>query len=379
MNKLIWGYGVFLLVFTLVSYLFVDGNFYPLNFLYSGFHTSHRELITFLYFIFVSTHFLFYILFLRIKNFLSIVRLKKLIIITVGILIFSYPAMLSFDVFNYTTTSKVLFFYKENPYITMPIEINDSFLQYTRASNKVALYGPLWIALTGFPYVVSQNNVLFLLLSMKILVTTFYLGIGYVIWKFSKNIRTTALFLLNPLVIIETIISSHNDIVMIFLALASFYMLFKKKLIYGFILFLSSLFIKYATIFLLPVFLWIVWKSIKKEFINWNKVFFVSAICMAIVFFISPLREELYPWYFIWVLPFVLLSQLKSIIRLSLVFSYALMLRCLPAMYTGNYFGTTPAVRLFITVIIPAIGGVVFYMDKKFLFKIVLLLKKLPQ
>ncbi|MEK7092259.1 MAG: hypothetical protein AAB907_01390, partial [Patescibacteria group bacterium] len=137
MNKLIWGYGVFLLIFTVFSYLFIDGNFPPLHTLYTGFHTSHRELITSLYFIFISIHFLFYIIFFRTKNFLSSTRLKKLIILTVGILIFSYSAMLSFDVFNYTTTSKVLFFYKENPYVTMPIEINDSFLQYTRASNKV--------------------------------------------------------------------------------------------------------------------------------------------------------------------------------------------------------------------------------------------------
>lgn len=378
MNKLIWGYGVFLLIFTVFSYLFIDGNFPPLHTLYTGFHTSHRELITSLYFIFISIHFLFYIIFFRTKNFLSSTRLKKLIILTVGILIFSYSAMLSFDVFNYTTTSKVLFFYKENPYVTMPIEINDSFLQYTRASNKVALYGPLWIVLTGFPYAIAQNNVLLLLFSMKILVTTFYLGTGYVIWKFSKNIRTTALFLLNPLVVIETLIASHNDVVMIFFALGAFYMLFKKKLVYGFILFLSSVLIKYATIFLLPVFLWVVWKNVRKEAVNWNWIFFLSTVCMSIIFFSSPLREELYPWYFIWVLPFVLLSQSKNIIRLSLIFSYALILRYLPAMYTGDYFGITPIMRSIITLMISVAGMVVFYVDKKFLFKIALFLKKLP-
>lgn len=138
--------------------------------------------------------------------------------------------MLSFDIFNYTTTSKVLYLYKENPYITMPIEFsNDEFLQYTRAANKVALYGPLWILITGIPYIFNSISFLSSLLVMKVVVAVCYLGIGYLIWRFTKNMYSVALFLLNPLVIIETLISSHNDSVMMLLVLGSYFLLSKRK------------------------------------------------------------------------------------------------------------------------------------------------------
>ena len=155
--------------------------------------------------------------------------LRFLIFITIVILFFSYPGMLSFDIFNYIVTAKVLFFYHENPYIIMPIEfVGDPLLSFTHAANKISLYGASWILITAIPYFVGIGNFLLTLFSFKLFVSMFYLGTVFLIWKISKNLISVALFSLNPLVIIETLVSGHNDIVMVFFSLFSFYILMKK-------------------------------------------------------------------------------------------------------------------------------------------------------
>ena len=41
----------------------------------------------------------------------------------------------------------------------MPIEIpNEPYLAFTRAANKTALYGPVWILLTAIPHLLGQGD-----------------------------------------------------------------------------------------------------------------------------------------------------------------------------------------------------------------------------
>src|SRR5581483_4454944 len=95
---------------------------------------------------------------------------KIIIGVSVSLLLLAYPTMLSFDIFNYIATAKVLFHYHENPYIIMPMEfIGDPLLHYTRAANKVALYAPFWIFITGSPYVLGFKNIFLILFNFKIL------------------------------------------------------------------------------------------------------------------------------------------------------------------------------------------------------------------
>ena len=75
---------------------------------------------------------------------------------------------------------------------------------------------------------------------------------------------------------------------------------------------------------------------------------------MFFVFLLSPLREELYPWYAIWFLAFVsLIPGREKMKELLIFFSLGLMLRYIPYMWSGNYFGATPLVRNLLMVIPP--------------------------
>lgn len=361
-------YAFFLLGFTLFSYLFIDPNLIYLKNIYSGFAFDNRALITILYTWSVSVFFIFYSIFvwLGIKKKLKFKDVIILISITIGCLILSYPAMLSYDIFNYIATSKALFFYHENPYVVMPIEFTgDPLLSFTHAANKIALYAPFWIILTGIPYMLGLGNFIVGLFSFKIFIAIFYLATIILIWKMSKNIVSVILFSLNPLVVIETLISGHNDIVMIFFALLSFTMLVKKRIFLAIFLFALSILIKYATLLLIPVFLYMLWKIIKGQEINWKIIFYVSSLLMFAGFLLSPIREEIYPWYAIWFLPFTsLLYKNKILNYLSISLCFGLLLRYAPFMYLGTYLEPTPTIKQIVT-LIPTILLSLFYVLKK--------------
>lgn len=365
-NALFILYGLTLLCFAFFTYLFVDQNLIYLKLFYTGFAVINRGVITIIYFIFIFIFFVFYwifILFFKNRK-LDAKELKLLILATIIITLFSYPAMLSYDIFNYITTSKVLYSYHENPYIVMPIEFKgEPFLSFTHAANKIALYGPFWLLLSGFPYLLGFENFIFILFNFKLISVLFYLGTIYLIWKISKNIFSVAFFALNPLVITETLISGHNDIIMMFLAVSALLFINKKRIILGLILLLLSILIKYATIFLIPVYLYLICYVIRNKNIDKERIFNLSALSMFVIFLLSLFREEIYPWYAIWFLIFISINSQafkKRFLFLVSVFCFSLLLRYMPFMLWGTHFGITPVVKAGFT-FIPSIVVILFY------------------
>jgi len=353
-------YIIFLTLIVIFSYSFIDPNLGYLKDIYTGFAFQNRQLTTVLFVFFLLCFFVYYILFLKFfnKKQLSQKEIKTLICATVGVLIFAYPAMLSYDIFNYIATAKVLFLYKENPYIMMPIDfLHEPLLAFMHAANKTALYGPSWLLLSGIPFIIGAGNFILTLFSFKLFIVIFFLATIFLILRITNNMFSVILFSLNPLVVFETIVSSHNDIVMVFFALLSYYLLSKKRVWLAIVFFLISVFIKFATLFILPIFLYAVWKSINKQKVYWDKIYYYSSVAMYVIFFLSPLREEIYPWYAIWFLVLAfLIPEKKLLLLISIIFSFSLLLRYIPFMLTGNYFGFTPLAKILLT-FVPIIIG----------------------
>src|SRR3989338_7736340 len=116
----------FLTILTLlvVSYAFIDQNLFYIQKLYSSFAFQHRQVTVLIYTLIALALTASY---LKIINSFqqrpqSSAILLKLIFFTVPILLFAYPAMLSYDIFNYMATAKITYFYRENQYIIMPLE-----------------------------------------------------------------------------------------------------------------------------------------------------------------------------------------------------------------------------------------------------------------
>lgn len=275
--------------------------------------------------------------------------------------------MLSYDIFNYIMTAKVVSSYQENPYIIMPIEFtNEPYLFFTRATNKVALYGPVWLLLSLIPFILGFGNFLLILINFKLLVILFYLLAVLLLYEMTKSIYKTSLFAINPLVVIETFVGNHNDIVMMSLALLSYYFLFKKRYLFFTIFIIFSILIKYGTIVLLPIALYVIYKHIVKEKVNQRSVYMLSFWAMVAIFFLSVLREEIYPWYAIWFLIFTPLIDSKKLINLSVALSLGMLLSYTPYMLTGSYFGYTPLFK-YLIIVLPVVATAIF--EYKYLIK----------
>lgn len=308
--------------------------------------------------------FVFYIwvLYYIRKKALTSRHIWYLIFATAVILFWTFPA-LSNDIFNYIATAKVAFIWKENPYIVMPIEIpKEPMLAFLHAANKVALYGPVWLLLTAIPLFLGMGNLLTTLFTFKLFMTVWYLGLCYLIWIASERKPwPLAFFALNPLVTLSTLVDGHNDVVMMALALGGFLMVKRKKFVYGIFIFIFSIFIKGATLFLVPVFIWCLYRQYKKEQISWQGVWHWASVAMYLIFLLSPIREEIYAWYFIWPLTFLALVDKPNILRAaSYGFSVGLLLRIVPFFYTRSWSGITPTVKRIVTFVPPFISSFIY-------------------
>lgn len=269
------------------------------------------------------------------------------IVFSACILAFSYPA-LTYDVFNYIATAKVALAYHENPYIVMPIEIpNDPNLAFTRAANKLALYGPVWILFSSVPYVLGGGSIWGTIIAFKIMNAIAYIGFAYLVYRVTKSLTNVLFFALNPLVLIEVLMNGHNDIYMMLLAIGGLLLWQRNRKSCGFLLLAASWFIKGATIILAPL--------LFLKNISWDRLLFTGYCLLSIVFFVvAPIREELYPWYAVWLVMIASLLPIKRyryLIWFTIVLTFALELRNLPYMWMGYYEGPGPALRSGLTVI----------------------------
>lgn len=361
-------YIVFLTLLVIFSFFFVDPNFMYIKFPLDATDIHYRSIAAVFYVVCILLFYLLYGVILLLVH-KKIMGKKKIILLLVstGILSLAYPAMLSYDIFNYIATAKVAYFYHENPYVIMPIEfVGDPVLTFTRAANKIALYGPAWIILTAIPYLVGFGNYLLLLVNIKILVGLFFVGTCVLIWKITKDIKSVAFFGFHPLVVIETLVSGHNDIVMMFFVLLAYFLLMRKKIFLTLLFLGISIGIKYASIILLPFFLYIVLNNRRNRQINWNKIFLWSSIAMLSVLLLGSLREEIYSWYAIWVLIFaVLIYRNKEVFLLYQAFSIGLLLSYVPYLSSGTYSGVTPLLKTLTMLLPPFIVGVYLLWQKK--------------
>ena len=332
----------------------------------------NRPLSTLLFVSISSLMFVYYTWFLR-KAFRKQIKIKEvwtLVVATSIILAFSYNAF-SYDLFNYIFDAKIVTAYHANPYVHKALDFpGDPMLSFMRWTHRVYPYGPVWLGLSVPLSFVGMNFFLLTFFLFKFMIAGFYLGSVYLVYKINQKINSgsemfnTVLFALNPLVIIESLVSSHNDIVMIFFALLGLYSYFMKKKILSILLIIASSQIKIPTIALiLPVALSFI--PFKTKVDN-NKFVLISIVSMFAVLIYALTKVEIQPWYFLWLLPFLaLLKPNKYIITGSIGLSLGLLLRYVVLLYFGNWDGIGIPLRNAFTIIAPiALLLIVFLHDK---------------
>lgn len=373
MDVILFCYLAVLSVFAIFSYGFVDRNLIlSTNWLYRLIHDplqyfayERRGWAGITYVISLVLLFLLYLVVIKkVKNgTYSTKKVKRIFIITSLFFFFSFPSF-SYDLFNYTTTAKVAFTYKENPWVIKPNEIpNDPALSYTRAANKVALYGPTWVYLTYIPHVLGLGNTWLTIYTFKTLTLIFYVLSLYLLYKISKNYLVVIFWGLNPLVQMEVLQGGHNDIVMIFFSLLALSLysqpLIRTKMVAIFF-WILSVFVKGATLILFPLFLFP--NYFKKRLWVWATLF------LFFVFLLTPIREELYPWYAVWFLTSLGLvsDKEKTIWGFAIALSFGMMLRYTPYIVTREYSGMNQLVRTLCPVISVSAYSLYFLITKRF-------------
>lgn len=317
-------YFVILLVLAIYSYSLIDLNLTLFNHpLWNSFRSFiiqigyfKRELSFGLYTFLILS--LFFLQYFSIKAKLDPVKLSFLI---GAICLFSYP-FLSHDYFNYIFDAKILTFYHKNPYLFKALDFSgDPWTRFMHWTHRTYPYGPVFLLVTLIPSFLAMGKFILNYFFFKLMFVGFYLLMIYLLNKINKK---WALFMaVNPLIIIEGLVSPHNDLIGLSLAIVGIYFIFKEKNFLGRLFFVISGGIKYVTMPLI-----ILSKS--------KKVFNILAI-LGIVFGIAyaSYKLEIQPWYFLSL--FAFLPFFPDLINRLNIFFAGLLFSYYPYIYLGGW------------------------------------------
>lgn len=321
----------------------------------------NRPLSTQIYLAILALLFTYYIYFIYLatKNKLSKKTVWMLIGGTALVLSFSYNAF-SHDLFNYIFDAKIITYYHENPYTHKALDFpNDPMLSFMHWTHRYYPYGQFWLVLTTPLSFIGFNTFILTFFIFKIFIAFCYLASCYFIGRILKIINPKyelvglIFFALSPLVIIESLVSAHNDIPMIAFALAGVFFFFRSKRILAIILIILSALIKIPSVVLLfPVLLSFIpnrYMRIKLDSERYVWLFVIFSV-LGLLYAIS--KIEIQPWYFLWVLPFVsLLKPNRYVMSLVIGISIGLILRYAVFLYYGDWQGDAVYIRNSLTVV----------------------------
>jgi 4-amino-4-deoxy-L-arabinose transferase-like glycosyltransferase len=152
-----------------------------------------------------------------------------------------------------------------------------------------------------------------------------FFGTCFLIYRISqkvfpeKAVFNLVFWAFNPLVLIEGLVSSHNDMPMAFFSLLFFYFFIKNNYIKSSLSYLFSVGIKYASVYLLPVVLFLFYLNKKKKEINWERIFLYCLILSVPAIIAATLRTTFQPWYLLYALPFAALISKKTMVFISMI------------------------------------------------------------
>lgn len=183
----------------------------------------------------------FFSYFLSLKREFSYRRIQVFAVLFMLVTYFSYP-VLSTDIFSYIFSDRVATVYHQNVWKVAPIQFahGDPFSQFADWQTETRVYGGVNQFIYSFASVLGGNDLLKTVLLYKFIPLLTSLASMQVLFLTLKKYfpsRTRLGLLLvfwNPLFILETIGSGHNDILMLFfLLLGIYYMLGKKWMLVG--------------------------------------------------------------------------------------------------------------------------------------------------
>jgi len=297
---------------------------------------------------------------------LSRKNIWRVILCASAILTLSYNAF-SYDIFNYIFDAKIVTIYHQNPYEHKALDYpGDPMLGFMHWTHRTYPYGPGWLGITVPLSYLGLGYFLLTFFIFKALMTAAFLGTVYYIEKIAHKINPShalfavVFFAYNPLVIFESLVSSHNDIVMLFFSTWALYLFLEKKVAFSFLALFASISTKFVTVFLLPVFILKLFiKKMKEE-----TFFHLLLLSMIMPILVASARTTFQPWYFLYFLAAaVFLSHKYYVLIPSVVLSSLFLLEYAVFLYTGEFTQQTESIigTLDITAVALSIALTIFY------------------
>ena len=335
----------------------------------------NRPLSTYLYLLILGAMFTLYGITLNLarKKAIELKTLWKIIIFLSVILFFAYNAF-SYDIFNYIFDAKIITHYHANPYLHKALDYpGDPMLSFMRWTHRTYPYGPFWLVLTVPLSFIGLGYFLLTFYLFKLLMVLSFVGSCFLIARISKKlnidpVHSVAAFALNPLVLIESLVSAHNDIVMMFFGLLGVYLLVEKKMVNSSLSLIFSVGIKFATGLLFPVFIYKIFQNKSKDnFFYFSVILMVAAVVFATIrsglnfnpFGVNYQNVQFQPWYLLYVLPFAAFVQRKFFIMIPVfIISLFSLFQYVPFLYLGNWNPPVPTILAYLLYISIALSAV---------------------
>ncbi|OGK09223.1 hypothetical protein A2767_06790 [Candidatus Roizmanbacteria bacterium RIFCSPHIGHO2_01_FULL_35_10] len=328
---MILAYLLTLLSLTIYSFSLVDPNItffqskwwevFREKMVYLGYY--QRQTSWMLYFFLVVFLFIFHYFFVKKYKKFNPVKLALLIGI---ILLISYP-LLSHDFFNYMFDARIMTFYHQNPYLFKAQDFpSDAWLRFMQWTHRTYPYGLSFLPITLIPSFLSLGKFFLSFLFFKSIFIIFYFLAVFFLNKISKEYAI--IFATHPLIIIEGLVNSHNDLIAVSFGIIGIYFLFRPihnsgSQFIARLFFTFSLGIKYIT---LPI-VFLTNTNVKRNTI-------IFTVLLGVILYLS-MKSEIQAWYFLNLFIFIPFF-VQSINRLN-IFFFGLLTSYYPYIRLGGW------------------------------------------
>ncbi len=198
---------------------------------------------------------------------------QRIVFVAGAIAMLSYifaPVMFSTDIFAYAMYGRVMSHYGGNPYAAaMPFPDTDPFFVQYGIEYVPSWYGPVWTFISAGVTWCTGENLGMTVLAFRLVSIASALATGGFIWsslrKYSpaNTTRGLVLFLWNPLLVMETGFSGHNDSVMLAFAACGVWLHLRGRKAAAVMAFTFSALVKLLTGMLVPLYLVLVMREAK--------------------------------------------------------------------------------------------------------------------
>jgi len=170
-----------------------------------------------------------------------------------GVLALLMPPVLSLDIYNYALYGRMFGLHGLNPYVTAGGAVaGDPFLAFAGWQERGTVYGPAWTLISSGAAALASQSVLSAVLVFKCLEAFFSLANCVLVLLLARHFTAHAvgpllLYAWNPLILIETAGSGHNEAAMVTFALLGLLLVVRGRLLTGLVVLVVSVLVKYAT------------------------------------------------------------------------------------------------------------------------------------